>query len=206
MTIKKKLAQQLAVGAGLLTLSAGAAYAAFTSNTVSFTGNRLTTGSAAVKLCDVDGQNAWTENITPEFDLAAMMPGEERDLLGDREIYIGNDNAELANNFTDARCGEYLADRGNSVAPLRITPNVAMTSETCPDPLQSYVKLRFEINGVDTDYKTLNGWASNASQFAEFQPGQMGTIKAFAQLSSTTSQQEGSCDFAITFTGKQPTS
>lgn len=195
----------IAIGV-LVAAGAGVAYAAFASNTVSLTGNQLTTGSANVKLCDVSGGNAWLESITPGFDLAGMVPGEERDLMGTREIYLGNDNSQLATSFADARCGAYLATAGLSNTPVSTVPTVQFNAETCADPLPSNVKLRFNINGIDTDAKTLTAWSSNTTKYGDaILPGKVAAVKAFAQLSTTATVQNGRCDFTVNFTGKQPT-
>lgn len=206
MTITKQTAKRLAIASVILAAGAGAAYAAFTSNTVSLTGNKITTGNAAIKLCDVDGENGWTTSVNPSLNLTGLLPEEERNLLGDRQIFIGNDNTALTGNFTDARCSQYLETAALSDAPLKVTPNLIFTNETCPDPLQSNIKIRFEIDGIDTGYKTLNSWATNATSFGNtLLPGQVQQVKAFTQLSSTTTTQNSQCDFTINLTGKQPT-
>lgn len=186
-------------------VSAGAAYAVFKSNTVSIDGNKLTTGQATVKLCDTQGTNGWATSISPNLNALGMSPGEERNMLGEREIYIGNDNGQLADVLVD-RCDQYSEVAASSTVPMQMVANVSFTDEQCPDPLQSNVKLRFTVNGQDTGYKTLNSWATNTTTVEPLlAPGETGQIQAFAQLSSTTNVQGASCDFAITFTGKQPT-
>ncbi len=205
--MNRKIFRSLAFIVLALGLGVSATYASFTSNSVMIAGNTLTTGQATLKLCDISGANSWDSSINPSLNLSQVIPNEERDLLLTREVYVGNDNGHLVGSAGSGKCTNYSNPAGGSSTPLRLLPNISFAPETCPDTLPSNIKLRFEINGMDTGYKTLNSWSSNATSFDPLlNPGGAATVKAFALLSAGTTNQQGSCTFTITFAGKQPAS
>lgn len=202
----RKIIKHLAVIVGISGLSVTAAYATFTSNSVAVYGNTIRTGEAALKVCDGTAANRWTTNITTNLNLDGIIPDEERDLLGNQVVYVGNDNGGLQG-VLPGNCTSYLDAASQSRTPLRLTPNVVFASETCPDPLPSNLKLRFEVKGTSSDYKTLNAWSSNTTGIdPALTPGEASRVKVYTQLSSTSTAQNASCTFGMTFTGKQPTS
>lgn len=204
MHLTKKQIRLFALAITLVAASATGAYATFTSNAAQITNNRLTTGSANVKLCDSKGQNAWQNSITPEVNLTSMLPNEERNLMGDRAVYFGNDNGFLETSLENETCPIYNDIAGSSNTPVVLMPNAIFAAESCPDTLPSNIRLRFEIDGIDSGYKTLNAWSSNTARYgAAILPGQASTVKVFAQLSSTTTAQNATCDFTVNLTGKQ---
>lgn len=93
--MKKKLLKSIISLAVVLALGAGATYALFTSNTVTISNNTLTTGEAAIKLCNADGTNNWKTSVNPSFTLADMIPGGEGELSEGMRIYLGNDGGGL---------------------------------------------------------------------------------------------------------------
>jgi hypothetical protein len=191
--------------ASALSLGIGATFASFTSNVVSITGSTVTTGEAALKVCDVGETNKWSNTISPSLSISGVIPGEERDLLGTHEIYLGNDDGNLTNNLMNSACSSYSADPvGSSDVAMKILPNVFLPTGSCPDALTSNIKLRFEVNGTSTDAKTLNAWVTNTTQAEPILgAGQEGQLKVYAQLSSTTTSSNTPCSFTLNFTGKQ---
>lgn len=199
-TVRKRLGL---LGA-LIIAGSGIAYASFVSNTVTLGSNALTTGEASLKLCDTEDKNQWLTAVNPTLNISRMLPDEERDLLGQRLVYVGNDNSKLAANFTNNHCQVYGETAGNSNTPLKLTPSVVFQTETCPTPLPSNIKLRFNFNDQPTEYKTLTSWSSNTTAFEPvITPGSAALVSIFAQLSSTTSVQSERCQFTINLTGKQ---
>ncbi len=197
----------LVVGASI-TLGIGATYASFTSNSVTLANTTVTTGSANLKLCDNQSGNQWQTAISPLFNLSGLNPDQERELFSDRSLYIGNDNGQLATATGTSDCSGYGGDPvGSSSVNLRLVPNVSFTEESCPAPLPSNLKLRFEVNGIATDNKTLTSWSSNTTSVDPvIVPGQVGQIRTFVIMSSTATAQGTNCNFNISFTGKQPSS
>ncbi len=205
--MKRSLGRTLAILFASLVLGISGAYASFTSNVVNIQGTSITTGQAVLKLCD-KAIRVWRNTLTPNISLADMNPEEERDIFSERELWVGNDGGKLHSGIEQGTspCFTYAEGFGHSTTPLRLVPNVVIASETCPDPLPSNIKLRFELNGQDTGAKTLNAWNTNTTQFDPvITANQRITLKAYAQLSSTTTSQNGNCAFTINFTGKQPT-
>ena len=188
----------------LVLAGSGIAYASFTSNTVTLGSNAVTTGEANLKLCDTGDKNLWLSGINPPLNTTRILPDEERDLLGSRAVYIGNDNGLLPANFANTHCQAYGETAGNSNTPLKVVPTVVFQTETCPAPLPSNIKLRFNFNDQPTEYKTLTSWSSNTTTYEpKLNPGGTALVNIFAQLSSTTTLQSGQCQFTINMTGKQ---
>lgn len=199
-TAKKRLGLLI----GLLILGGSVAYASFVSNTVTIGSNTVTTGEASLKLCDTGDKNQWLTGINPNLALSRMKPDEERDLLGQRAVYVGNDNGLLAANFTNGQCQQYGEIASNSNTAVRLVPTVVIQSDACPAPLPSQIKLRFNLNDQVSEYKTLTSWSTNTTAYEPVaNPGSATRLNIFAQLSSTASVQNERCQFTINLTGKQ---
>lgn len=204
---KKQIIRSAAIVVTTIGLSASATYASFTSNQVTVPDSRLTTGQAAIKICEVSANNNWGNSIEPSTNLSQLIPDEERELFANREIYIGNDNGQLATSLDQEKCSGYSEAANLSTTPLRLMPTVSFATENCPESLPTHIRLRFELDGIDTGYRTLNSWLTNTTQYgAVVLPGFNVGVKTFAQLSSSATTQDLSCLFGIQFNGKQASS
>lgn len=203
---QKQIARRLAIVLTAIGLGTGATYASFTSNQVHVRDNLVTTGQAAIKICDVAGSNTWGFSLGASENLGKMAPDEERELFPEHEIRLANDNGQLEQSLDSNRCPSYSETATTSTTALKILPNAEFAAESCTDTLPTHVRLRFEIDGVDTGYKTLNAWSTNTTSYEPaLEPGGSVPIQMFAQLSSSATAQDLSCLFNIRLSGKQPT-
>jgi hypothetical protein len=183
----------------------GFAYALFTSNVLSISNNSITAGEAAIKFCDTVDTNAWTTNMNPATTLAGMVPGEEREVYGGRNIFIGNDGGQLANVLGSGWCTSYQSTVNNSTVSLRIVPNLELTSDTCPTGMADTIQLRLTF-GSQSLTKTISAWAANTAPFdAPLLPNAAQSFHAYAQYDTTATTQAAACNFNVHFTGLQTT-
>lgn len=187
---------------GLVSLSGGLVYAYFISNTISIQGNQVSSGEAAVKLCD-SAVAGWTTSVTKNFDLGRLLPGQERNLMADNTtLLIGNDNGSLSD--AAAPCNAYIDRSVASNTPLRFVPRVAYNAEVCSESAINDFKLRFEVDGIDTGYRSLAEWQTNDAVVEPiFQPGQFGNLKTFVQLNPESTQHNASCPFDLNLVARQ---
>ena len=212
MKLSNKFIKYTVFGISLALICVAVVYATFISNSIDIANNTVSTGQAALKLCHAEsselpaGQNGWVTSVTPYLNANNMAPGEERNLLGSQTILIGNDSGYLDALPAGDPCGHYGEPSSLSSTALKLTPTVSFTEESCPDPLATNIKVRFDVKGIDTGYKTLNSWKTNTTSVEPvFEIGQSGRLGIFSQLSTTATVQNGICNFAIHLVGKQPT-
>jgi hypothetical protein len=205
--LQKRIIRSLVVVVATLGMGASASYASFTSNQVTVPGNVLTTGQAAIKVCDVGQLGNWSYATGSSNNLSGLIPDEERELFVSRDIVIGNDNGNLTHALANGSCQSYGEAASASTAPVKLLPTTSFAAENCPDTLPSQIRLRFDFDGADTGYRTLNSWSTNTTQYGPvIPPGGTTKVRMFAQLSSTATAQALSCTFGIQMNGKQPTS
>lgn len=190
----------------LVLLGAGAAYAFYLSNTVSIGNNTVTTSEAAIKVCDVTGNNRWTTSMSPALNLSAMVPGEERDAFAGRIMYVGNDNSSLETAAGGSRCTTYdtSVPREQSTVAMKLVPTLAWANESCPISLANDLQVKIDVDTASSGFKTLQTWSSNAADVgSQLAPNSASQFKVYTQLASGSTVQNGSCTFTINLTGKQ---
>ncbi len=202
--MSKKLSYQIVLVVFAVVCGCGAVYAAFVSNTVTIANNTLTTGEAAIKICDYTGSNSWTTSLSPSLNLDNVAPGEERELFPDRDIEVGNDGGYLDQALTNNRCPSYALTPNRTQTVLAIVPIVNLLSPDCPSTLATDISLRFDFNGTSSSAKTLLDWSTNHQLIGDaLRPNTASQLKVFAALAPDSSSQNASCTFTINLTGQQ---
>ena len=198
----KKIVLSAASLLGVLALGIGATYALFTSNTATLSNNTITTGAAAIKLCNATTGDQWANSLATNFTLTGMVPGAtERELTLGTTLFAGNDSGTLNNNL-GGDCTTYLDTASNSSVNMKLVPKVSFVS--CPGGVENDIQITFVIGGVDSGYGTLAFWSTNAGTYGvQLNPDDTGLVKVFSQLPSGATVQGTACNFDITFQGLQ---
>lgn len=187
-----------------LFIGSGIAYGIYLSNVVTISNNTVTTSEASLKMCDATGINRWNTSLNPSMTLSNMVPGEERDVFAGRTLKIGNDGGALDQVSGTSQCNGYTAPLGHSAVSLRIVPTVVYTVESCQGSIANDIQLKFDIDSQTSGYKSLQSWSTNSQELSQLlTPNATGTLKAYAQLASTSTVQNGNCAFTIALTGRQ---
>ena len=199
------------IGRSLLSLMAtlviggGVTYALFTSNTVTISQTTLTSGTAAIKLCDGIDATGWRNSVTPTLTGLNLTPGTEQEITLGQDLYIANDDGTLATTTPPAGCNTYTEAFSLSTIPMTMIPKVAaVTGSNCPALAQNELELRFETGSFNSGYGSLTFWLTNVTPYSNiFSPGQEEEVRIFARLNPTSNQQGLNCIFDITFNGQQ---
>lgn len=187
----------------VIALGAGATYALFTSNTVTLSNNTITTGEAAIKVCNATVGDQWDNSLATNFTLDGMVPGAaERQLTDGTTLFVGNDEGSLDNNL-GGDCTTYNgAIQSNSSINVKLVPQIVLNS--CPAAVADELELRFVIGGVDSGYGDITFWTTNAGVYGvQLDPDDTGLVQVYSQLPASATQQGETCTFDITFQGQQ---
>lgn len=197
-----KVLRSLASLGLVLSLGAGATYALFTSNSTTLQSSALTTGEAAIKLCNdsSDGSHTWKNTIAPLLSLNSLAPGaDDSELTANHDLYVGNDDGSLS----AGTCTTYEDAASSSDVSMKLVPVLA--NLTCgDDSLKNDLKLKFDIGGTASSTKSLDDWTTNTTSYGiVLAPGDEQEVKIFADFASASTVQNKTCTFDVTFTGKQ---
>jgi hypothetical protein len=193
-----------------LAIGGGITYALFTSNSVTVTQSKLTTGTANLRICDSSastpaGTNTWQDSFSSKIDFTGLTPSTTGvDITPNQKIYLGNDDGSLQDAIDNVLCNSYKSGvtPGNSNITLKMVPTIS--SLVCTDPaLKDAMELGFIYGASSPTYQSLNYWTTNDTASGTFAAGEAKTLQLKARLDPNYTNQNQNCTFDTTFVGQQ---